>query len=717
MLIRGHTGESYVRVDYDRSDGVEILAAQLGSLLSSEVLLVDFAGREINDDDDLNDVQVVESGESSESQSEVGFRLSDSLHGRPSFPLDDWVHSDTPLGDIPLEGVELIAPPSPPRSPPRSPSVNPSRRSSGSKVSVVSLSVADVWCVDVRLKIAGGAPLMCTAALPICLPEASEDESRLIQPRFRLVDTDILLCEHCQHLLDPSLVVDESAAPLASFVCQGQKAAAMGLLYPASESQPLPLLPTFADLQGPVGLFLKRQLLFRAIRRYDHYAPTFPSLSPTSSLQPLVSAFERDKAEKDMMQRLRSGMNTVWAYEDSEALSVARAVIDYPKVHEGALKYLQANERCAEDVAMVMGLLHWFKGPGGFFQWVTKPACDHASCPSKLPQTDPGWVTSGMEARGVVAPSVHEAEVGGAGRTELYHCSACNGITRFPRFTRPAHLLSWRKGRCGEFANAFCFVCRALSLDARWVLDWTDHVWVEVWIPSEGRYVHADPCERALDQPLLYESGWGKKLTYVVSFSRHGAVDSTSRYTRKLAEVLERRGASGVSERFLSESLLTIDRELEERFFSTTRGMARAASTSSLRLDMLDHGAASFETMAGSGISTVLSIQRRKRLLSKELLGLMLEVRHCTKMSELQGRISGDREWKEARGETGSAAAAAAPASCDADVAVAAALQIFSPPPQAPEWARDRLRYVRLGGGEHGDTVPFDLCADLWPML
>ena len=77
-------------------------------------------------------------------------------------------------------------------------------------------------------------------------------------------------------------------------------------------------------------------------------------------------------------------------------------------------------------------------------------------------------------------PSPEEQTSGWAGRVEIYKCQNCSKITRFPRYNNPSKLLSTRTGRCGEWANAFCLICRALALDARWVLDFTDHVWVEV---------------------------------------------------------------------------------------------------------------------------------------------------------------------------------------------------------------------------------------------
>ena len=75
------------------------------------------------------------------------------------------------------------------------------------------------------------------------------------------------------------------------------------------------------------------------------------------------------------------------------------------------------------------------------------------------------------------------------------------------------------------------------------MLDLTDHVWSEIWIPELNRYVHIDPCERAFDTPLMYESGWNKKLTHVISFSRCSVVNATPRYTRTLAQLILRRSA------------------------------------------------------------------------------------------------------------------------------------------------------------------------------
>jgi hypothetical protein len=132
---------------------------------------------------------------------------------------------------------------------------------------------------------------------------------------------------------------------------------------------------------------------------------------------------------------------------------------------------------------------------------------------------------------GYVHPTPIERRYGHASRTELYRCRSCDSYTRFPRYNRAAFVMDSRRGRCGEYSMLLYRMLRALGYDGvRWVVDWADHVWVEIWLgggraddigdrPDEepGRWVHLDPCEAAVDNPLLYES-WGKNQTYIVAF-------------------------------------------------------------------------------------------------------------------------------------------------------------------------------------------------------
>ena len=142
---------------------------------------------------------------------------------------------------------------------------------------------------------------------------------------------------------------------------------------------------------------------------------------------------------------------------------------------------------------------------------------------------------------GYVAPSQSE-RLGNASRTELYRCRSCSAFTRFPRYNKALWVTQTRRGRCGEYSMLLYRMLRALGYKwIRWVVDWADHVWVEAFLGDDivgvvrsnngsisdneyekkkkkiGRWVHLDPCEAAIDNPLLYSS-WGKNQTYLVAF-------------------------------------------------------------------------------------------------------------------------------------------------------------------------------------------------------
>jgi peptide-N4-(N-acetyl-beta-glucosaminyl)asparagine amidase len=120
-------------------------------------------------------------------------------------------------------------------------------------------------------------------------------------------------------------------------------------------------------------------------------------------------------------------------------------------------------------------------------------------------------------------------------------CGRCGAVTRFPRYNKVEKLLETRIGRCGEFANTFAAMLTAYEADARLVVDFADHIWVEYWSDERGYYVHADPCENKIDQPLLYEQGWHKDLRLVIAISATQVQDVTRKYVKDYAAVLAKR--------------------------------------------------------------------------------------------------------------------------------------------------------------------------------
>jgi peptide-N4-(N-acetyl-beta-glucosaminyl)asparagine amidase len=167
----------------------------------------------------------------------------------------------------------------------------------------------------------------------------------------------------------------------------------------------------------------------------------------------------------------------------------------------------------------------------------------------------------------MISPTEQERTQGWTTRVELYECQYCHQKTRFPRYNHPSYLITKSpRDRCGEFANAFGLICRSMGFDVRYVRDLTDHVWIEVWLPSLQRFVHADCCEQALDTPLLYELGWGKKLTYIISFSRYGIVEVSAKYSRNLKDVIIRRQELQYGDQYVMESIESKSQEVKKHF-------------------------------------------------------------------------------------------------------------------------------------------------------
>lgn len=154
--------------------------------------------------------------------------------------------------------------------------------------------------------------------------------------------------------------------------------------------------------------------------------------------------------------------DAVMQYEDEQLLAAGRALIPIDELTQRASEQLLNmqetatvdKEPCIRDLILVE-LVNWFQTE--FFEWVnTLPCKVCGSEESNLKRT------------------VTEGDV----RVEVGIC--CGQETKFYRYNDIAQLLVSRKGRCGEFANCFTFMCRCLDYDARIVHPLFDHVWTEV---------------------------------------------------------------------------------------------------------------------------------------------------------------------------------------------------------------------------------------------
>ncbi|KAK3932966.1 Peptide-N(4)-(N-acetyl-beta-glucosaminyl)asparagine amidase [Frankliniella fusca] len=240
------------------------------------------------------------------------------------------------------------------------------------------------------------------------------------------------------------------------------------------------------------------------------------------------------------LERIISASNVVVIYSKKDDLEIAKTYIPLIKLETAALEQLreiqknvkkvqgEKSENCPVEPSMqeliLVQLLSWFKEK--FFTWVNDPPCHFCSGKTKFRRTD---------TRDTL-------------RVEVYECALCFQETEFPRHVDPLKLLETRRGRCGEWGRCFTFLCLSLGWDSRLVIDETDHVWTEVFITSQSRWVHCDPCENAFDSPLMYELGWKKKLTYILAYSPDDLQDVTWRYSANHKEVLKRRNICKESE-------------------------------------------------------------------------------------------------------------------------------------------------------------------------
>ena len=299
--------------------------------------------------------------------------------------------------------------------------------------------------------------------------------------------------------------------------------------------------------------------------------------------------------QREFFKKLVSGQQTVSQYEDIQLQAKARSSIPIKKLEDKALKRWEViGGRANQQDIFLLELLNWFKKE--FFQWVDSPKCDHCQ--------------GATENIGIEDPTPDEL-LWGAARVENYICVQCNQHTRFPRYNHAGKLLDIRQGRCGEWANCFTLCCRAVGFEARYVMDWTDHVWTEVYSEHQKRWLHCDACENVCDKPLLYETGWNKKLSYIVAFSKDDIQDVTWRYTSTSEQVLKRR--TKCSEAWLLLTMFRIRQRLSED----------------------------------------ISERRKKELLNRYVVELVefLSVKTLTE-GEQSGRVSGSLAWRELRGET-----------------------------------------------------------------
>ena len=179
-------------ITYEEADGFEVFTYQIVSLgLDDSPLLLDFAGRVVQNNDDMEDIKVTVVKHPVHIQEE-----SSSL--AQSAPAESSTSDQRHLSSIPAVCTHTVA--------------------------------ADLWCIDNSLANVGEycSRMFLQVDQRTNTQPNTNNECDVLQPVYRIVDTNIHLCSRCQLFFDPSLIVADRTV-LHAFTCESDKAMEMGL--------------------------------------------------------------------------------------------------------------------------------------------------------------------------------------------------------------------------------------------------------------------------------------------------------------------------------------------------------------------------------------------------------------------------------------------------------------------------------------------------------
>ena len=101
---------------------------------------------------------------------------------------------------------------------------------------------------------------------------------------------------------------------------------------------------------------------------------------------------------------------------------------------------------------------------------------------------------------------------------------------------QPVRIITKHFGRCGEYADLTSAVARLALIPCTSIISIsTDHTWNEFW---DENWVAWEPVNGYIDNPLVYENGWGKVFGSVIEIRSDGLLTPvTDRYSEGICTI------------------------------------------------------------------------------------------------------------------------------------------------------------------------------------
>jgi hypothetical protein len=102
---------------------------------------------------------------------------------------------------------------------------------------------------------------------------------------------------------------------------------------------------------------------------------------------------------------------------------------------------------------------------------------------------------------------------------------------------QPVRIYRKHQGRCGEYADFTAAAARTALIPCTSILSYSgDHTWNEFW---DEDWIQWEPVNNSINNPLVYENGWGKVFGSVFEIKSNGNLRSvTSKYSEGCAYIV-----------------------------------------------------------------------------------------------------------------------------------------------------------------------------------